>query len=79
MFHLMYSINYQVVTFTYVKVRIIKSYIKEQILTSKSSYIKQLKKINKIIKKKESVMILGMYNNLNNYVRGVYLSTYTMQ
>lgn len=21
-------------------------------------------------------MILGMYNNLNNYVRGVYLSTY---
>lgn len=68
----MYSINYQVVTFTYVKVRIIKSYIKEQMFNFKMI-------IYKIIKKKESVMILGMYNNLNNYVRGVYLSTYTMQ
>lgn len=72
MFQLIYSINYQVVTFTYVKVRIIKSYIKEQMFNFKII-------IYKIIKKKESVMILGMYNNLNNYVRGVYLSTYTMQ
>lgn len=72
MFQLIYSINYQVVTFTYVKVRIIKSYIKEQMFNFKII-------IYKIIKKKENVMILGMYNNLNNYVRGVYLSTYTMQ
>lgn len=72
MFQLIYSINYQVVTFTYVKVRIIKSYIKEQMFNFKII-------IYKIIKKKKSVMILGMYNNLNNYVRGVYLSTYTMQ
>lgn len=44
MFQLMYSINYQVVTFTYVKVRIIKSYIKEQMFNFKIIIYKIIKK-----------------------------------